>query len=98
MPTSTKPAEEYADGHENALAELGNETARAFGSKDLNKFMDKQAIITVAKKFTLLHEDIAKELGYESAADMSDKLLGGKSPTSNSIILIINKFKPQKKP
>ncbi len=72
--TITPNQEKYTEGKGNALIGLGNEMARAFGSKDLGSFMDKQAMQTVAEKFTLLHEDIAKELGYENAADMSAKV------------------------
>lgn len=59
----------------NVWTELGNEIAQALGSDSLATLVDEEAVAHAMEKFTKLHNEIAKELGYEDAADMSAKVL-----------------------
>lgn len=68
-----KKSERFPKG--GVWVEIGQEMAKAMGEPDLGTLIDKEAVAHAMDRFKKLGDEIAVELGYENAADMSAKVL-----------------------
>lgn len=68
-----KKSERFPKG--DVWVEIGKEMARAMGEPDLGTLIDKEAVAHAMDRFRKLGDEIAVELGYKDAADMSTRVL-----------------------
>lgn len=66
-------SERFSKG--NVWVEIGEEMATAMGEPGLGALIDKEAVAHAMDRFKTLGDEIAVELGYKNATDMSEQVL-----------------------